>query len=207
MKLLIIDDHRLFREGIKRILSESIVGITFYEAGSIEEIYSFSKNKFDLIILDLNLPGRSGLSGISELKSVFSDVNILVLSFYSANEMAVNTIKAGASGFISKDEAPEKLLAAVESIISTGRYVSDELLHLLSDEMFGFQKIKPHKRLSPRETEIFLLIAQSFTVTEIATKLNLSVKTVSTHKRSIFDKTGLKNNAEIFNYVITEKLL
>ncbi|MBE2278784.1 MAG: response regulator transcription factor [Ignavibacteriaceae bacterium] len=207
MKILIIDDHRLFREGVKRILSESISGITFFEAGSIEEIYSFSKSKFDLIILDLNLPGRSGLSGISELKSVFPEVNILVLSFYSANEMAVNTIKAGASGFISKDEAPEKLLQAVESIISTGRYVSDELLHLLSDEMFGNLKSKPHKRLSPRETEIFLLIAQGFTVTEIASKLNLSVKTVSTHKRSIFDKTGLKNNAEIFNYVITEKLL
>lgn len=206
--VLIADDHNIVRRGLKKILEDEFSEVTVGEASRDTEIAEqLSKGKWDVIILDISMPGKSGLEVLKDIKATHKNIPVLILSMYPEEQFALRVMKSGASGYLRKDSAPEELVNAVNEILDGKKYISPAVLNILSDNVNKEGKIELSEILSDREYEIFLLIAQGKTVSEIAEILSLSVKTVSTHRTHILEKTKLKNNAEIVMYAVRNKLL
>jgi len=205
VRVLIADDHPIVRRGLKQIVADQ-PDMTVTEAGDGPEALRLAdKGGFDVVLLDINMPGISGLDVLSQIRSRQPNLPVLVLSAHSEAEFAVRILKAGASGYLNKELAPEELVKAIRRVIGGKKYVSPAVAELLADSL-GKDENEPHASLSDREYQVMLLIAAGKTVSEIAEEIALSVKTVSTYRARILEKMNLKNNAELMRYVIENKV-
>ncbi len=208
MRILIGDDHELIREGIKRLLSDASDVTTIGDARDAEEVLTaLGHEHWDLLVLDINLPGRSGLDALKEIKQRYPKLPVLILSMYPEEVFAIRVMKAGAAGYISKARAADELATAIRTITAGGKYISPALAEHLAEAVDGKMAQAPHDLLSTREFEVFKLIASGKTVGEIAEILHRSVKTISTHRTHVLEKMHLHNNAEIVQYAVEHKLL
>ena len=207
MRILIADDHAVVRTGLKEILAQEFPRAVFGEAGSsAETLEKIRKEPWDVLVLDISMPGRSGLDVLHELKDAHSKLPVLVLSMHSEEEYAVRTLKAGAAGYLTNESAPDELVNAIKKLLAGGKYVSESLAQILVADLEAGDGQAPHDLLSDREFEVMLMIASGKTVTEIGKKLSLSVKTISTYRRRILEKMGLRSNADLTQYAIARDL-
>lgn len=208
IRIVIADDHAIVRKGLKQIIAEVPELAVTGEAASADELLTLLRSgSFDVLVLDLTLETRGGIDLVKQIKSQFPRLPLLVLSMHAEELFAVRALRAGASGYIQKQGAPEELIQAIQRVAAGGTYISSNMISRIAAEMSrGGGTTMPHERLSDRELEIFLLLGSGKSVGEIARGLNLSVKTVSTHRTRILDKTGLRNNAELVHYVIANGL-
>lgn len=207
-RILIADDHSIVRKGLRQILSEGMTGVEFDEsANSSETLDLVSRKPFDILILDLSMPGRSGLDLLKDIKARFPKLPILVLSMYPEDQYALRVVKAGAHGYMTKSSAPEELVTAVTKILNGGKYVSasmsEQLMTLVQESARG----GGHEQLSDREFQVLQMIASGKTVSDIAEALSLSVKTISTYRARILEKLRLGSNAELTRYAMQNKLV
>lgn len=208
LSILLADDHKILRQGLKKILDERFKNSHYGEASNSEEVINLlNEKKWDIALLDLNMPGKSGLEILKDIKALRPEIPVLILSMYPEEQFALRVIKSGASGYLTKDSAPEELVQAVNKILEGRKYFTQSLAELLASEVKKPDAEYPHQLLSDREYEIFLMIASGKTVSQIGRELSLSPKTVSTHRAHILQKTKLKNNADMSLYAIRHKLL
>ncbi len=208
MKILITDDHAVLRRGLKQILEDGFGKVQFGEAANASEaIAAVSSDNWDLVVLDITMPGRTGLEALKEMKALKPNVRILVLSVHSEDQFAVRVLKAGASGFLNKDSAPEELVKAARKVLSGGRYVSASLAEKLALNLDHPVDEPLHQQLSDREFQVLRMIGSGKTVSEIAVELSLSVKTVSTYRARVLEKMNLHTNAELTRYAFENKLV
>jgi DNA-binding NarL/FixJ family response regulator len=208
IRILIADDHALVRAGLKQFLLEERRDIQISEAASgLQTLDMLRGGNFDLLILDINMPDRGGLDILKHVKSGYPDTRVLVLSGYPERQYAVNVLKAGASGYLSKDGAPGELLKAVSQVLAGKRYVSPSLAELLVNELDVDHDKPLHTELSEREFQIFCKLAAGQSVSEIANELSLSVKTVSTYRTRTLEKMHFRSNADITSYAVRNGLV
>jgi two-component system, NarL family, invasion response regulator UvrY len=206
MKILIVDDHAIFREGLKRILSDDFKGATFGDAGNATEaLEQLWKKKWDLVLLDITMHGRTGLDVLKEIRSSASTLPVLILSGHPEEQYAVRVLRAGATGYLTKESASRELSNAVRKLLGGGKYISASLAEQLATEIQPPQG-DLHEKLSNREYQVMLLIAAGKVPKEIGNELSLSAKTISTYRSRILEKLKLRNNAEIMRYVVERKL-
>lgn len=209
MRVLIVDDHAVVRRGLQQILADEFDDIQFGEATSAQEALDQLRiEEYDVVILDVSMPGRSGLDALKEIKKDRPHLPVLMLSFHPEDQFATRVLKAGASGYMTKESAPEELVNAINKVLKGGKYVSSALAEQLAEDLErDAAGILPHKKLSDREYEVLLDIARGRTVSDIADKLTLSVKTISTYRARILDKMNLNNNAELVRYALRHDLV
>lgn len=208
IQILIVDDHAVVRMGLTKIIEFNKELIVSAQSGSAEEALNIlMSNKFDVIILDISLPGRSGLDILKDILAMQPKVKIIILSMYKEKQFAIRAFKAGASGYLTKEMAPEEIVNAILKVSSGSKYISSEFASLLLDEMIEPSDAMPHEQLSNRELEVMRLIAAGKSLNEIAADLSLSDRTVSTYRARILAKMKFRNNADIIKYTIQNKLL
>ena len=208
MKVLIADDHAVVREGVKHILNENFKGVVVGEAATGQEVlHQVRERAWDVVILDLTMPDRSGLDILGDLKVAHPDMPILVLSMHSEEQYAVRVLKAGASGYIIKLSASDELVNAIHKVMAGGKYVSASLAEKLAFYLDRGSQGALHETLSDREFQVLVLIASGKTVSQIARELSRSVNTVSTHRSRILEKLNLKTTTELIRYAIEHKLI
>jgi DNA-binding NarL/FixJ family response regulator len=209
MKILLVDDHALVRRGVAHVLREDLPDLTIVEKGTAQEaIEATQTTSWDLVILDINLPDKSGLDALKDIKRVCPDLPVLILSLYPEAHYARRALKAGASGYLTKDSAPEEVTTAVKRILQGGRYVSASLAEQLAADLgtTSGEAREPHEMLSDRELEVLRLIGSGNTPTEIAEQLTLSIKTVSTYRARILEKLNLRTTAELIRFAVDHQL-
>ena len=207
IKILIADDHLIVREGIKRIIDDSADMNVVAEASSgLEALELVWKNKYDLILLDISMPGQNGLQTLKEIKKHDKDLPVLMLSMHAEQQYAMRAIKAGASGYLTKDSASTQLVKAIRKINDGRKYISQEVAELLATDLFHEQDKDPHEYLSDREFEILKLIAKGRSQKDIGNDLSISHKTVSTYRTRILDKLNLRTTSDLIHYAIDYKL-
>jgi two-component system invasion response regulator UvrY len=208
MRVLIVDDHAILRRGLRALLSDAFHDAAFGEASNAEEaLEQLGKKGWDVALLDITLPGKSGLDLLKELKAARPKLPVLVLSVHPEDQFAVRALKAGAAGYMTKESAPEELVNAIRKILAGGQYVSPTLAEKLALSVRKDSTRTPHETLSDREYEVMCRIASGRTVTEIAGDLSLSVKTISTYRARILEKLGVRNSTEITRYAIRNGLV
>jgi DNA-binding NarL/FixJ family response regulator len=208
IKILIADDHPIVRAGFKQVISDMPDMLVADEAGNGQEVLNLiGKKDYDLVLLDISMPGRSGLEILKDLKSEKPKLPVLILSIYPEEQYAIRALRAGASGYMTKASAPNELILAIRKISEGGKYISASLAEKLAYYLDGDAAKPPHETLSDREYQVMLMIASGKTVTEIANELCLSVKTISTYRTHILEKMKMKNNAEITLYAVQNKLV
>jgi two-component system invasion response regulator UvrY len=208
IKILIADDHPIVRKGLKDIINETADMEVADEArngqGVLEKI---KKSDFDVVVLDISMPGRSGLEILKELKSEKPKLSVLILSVHPEDQYAIRVFKAGASGYLTKDSAPDELISAIRKVSIGRKYITSALAEKLASDLEIGDQRPLHETLSDREYEVMRMIASGKTTKEIAEELFLSVKTVSTYRSRILDKMKMKSNAELTHYTIKNKLV
>ena len=209
INILLVDDHTIVRDGLKRIISEStgMQVIAEAENGRIALDTIYENSAINFIVLDISMPGESGLGVLKEIKNHDVELPVLMLSMHAQDQYAIRTLKAGASGYLTKESASELLVEAIRKIHQGGRFISDEvaelLAHNLNENKFEFA----HDQLSDREYQVMTMIASGKTIVEISRELNLSDKTISTYRTRILEKMELKTNAEITHYAFSNELV
>ena len=208
ISIYIVDDHEIIREGLKKILREEpdlkVVG----EAQSGDDVIRNIKNiDCDIMLLDMNMPGRSGLELLTDIKELKPNIHILVLSIHPEDKFALRTLKAGASGYLCKDTALDELVIAIRKVYTKGRYLSANLAEQLAFDYMPDKSQLPHETLSNREQEIMFLLVAGKKVKDIAKDLGLSISTVFTYRVRIFEKLNIKSNVELTHYAISNKLV
>lgn len=207
MRILITDDHAVVRQGLKQILAEEFTHAEFGEAASAAEaIERVWKEVWDVVVLDITMPGRSGLEVLKEIRKSRPKLPVLVLSMHPEDQFAVRLLKIGASGYMTKESAPNELVGAVKKVMAGGRYISGPLAEKMASYLTIDVQTPPHERLSDREFLVLRLIASGKTPTMIAKELALSVKTISTYRMRILEKMDMANNAELTHYAIQNNL-
>lgn len=203
IKIVIADDHAVVREGLKRIISAAPDMAVVGEAtNGAEVIQQVRESDFDVLVLDLSMPGRSGMELIKLVRCEKPRLRILVLSMHEELQYAVRSIKSGASGYLTKESAPAQLMQVLRKVSAGGAYISTGVAEQLAlGSMLG-SSCAPHQMLTDREFEVFRLIATGMSITEIAGRLNLSAKTISTHKANLMQKMSLQNQSELIRYAI-----
>jgi two-component system invasion response regulator UvrY len=208
IKILVADDHAVVREGLKQILSETPDMVVAAEASSGQEVLNkVRENNYDVVLLDISMPGRGGLDVLKQLKDEKPGLPVLILSIYPEEQYAVRALRAGASGYLTKESASDELIAAIRKISQGRKYVSASLAEKLAFDMEINAEKPTHEMLSDREYQVMCMIAKGKTIKEIAGELSLSVKTISTYRSRILDKMRMKNNAELTHYAIKNKLV
>ncbi len=208
ISILIADDHTIVREGLKQILAETPDMVVVDEASNGQEVLDKAlKNEHDVILLDISMPGRSGLDILKQLKTERPRTAVLVLSMYSEEQYALRALKAGASGYLTKESAPDRLIEAIRKVSEGRKYISASVAEKLAFNLELGEEKPPHENLSDREYQVMCMIASGKTVKEIAEELALSVKTISTYRTRILEKTGLKNNAALTHYAMQNRLV
>ncbi len=206
--IFIADDHAIVREGLKQILAADPGIIVAGEAGNGQELLiAVRKHRYDVILLDISMPDRSGIEILKQLREEKPDIPVIMLSIHPEDQYAIRCIKAGASGYLTKDTSPENLVKAIRKVSCGGRYISDTLAERMADIIGGDSGEKPHELLSDREFQIFQMLAEGKTVSEIAGILFLSVTTISTYRSRILSKMSLRNNSELMNYALKNRLI
>ena len=207
-RILIVDDHAIVRRGLRALLSEEFHAAVFGEAADARQaLDELRRDTWDVALLDITLPGRSGLDLLKEVHAEWPTLPVLILSGHQEDHFAVRALKAGAGGYMTKESAPEELAKAVRKILSGGRYVSPALAEKLAMAVTKDLTRTPHETLSDREFDVMSRIASGKTVTEIADELSLSVKTISTYRTRVLEKLGVRNNAGIVQYAIRNALV
>ena len=208
IRVVVADDHAIVRDGLKQLLSAAgdlqVVG----EASDGHEVMKAVRElEFDLLLLDMSMPGKSGIELIRQVKSERPKLRILVLTMHEEHQYAIRAIRAGASGYLTKDSASRQLIEALRKVASGGAFISSEVAEQLALGAMPDATLAPHEALSDREFQIFRLIAEGKSISDIGAQLNLSVKTVSTHKANILHKMGMESTAELIRYAITHRLI
>ena len=207
IRVFIVDDHEIIRQGLKMILKEApdltVVGEA---ADGNEALKKLRTAECDVLVLDMNMPGKSGIELLTEIKALRPKLHILVLTIHPEDKFALKTLKAGASGYLCKDTALEELEVAIRKIYNKGRYISNTLAEQLAFEVVPDNRAL-HEQLSRRENEILIKIARGMKVKDIAAELNLSISTVFTYRLRIFEKLNVKSNVELTHYAIKHKLI
>jgi len=208
IRVLIADDHAVVRQGLKQILGDTRDMLVAGEAVNGQEVLAKVRAEpWDVVVLDISMPDRSGLDILKQLRSERPRLPVLVLSMYSEDQYALRVLKAGGSGYLAKDSAPDELVKAIRKVVGGGRYVSAFLAERLAFEIGADPSKLPHETLSDREFQVLSRIAAGRSVTEIATELFLSVKTVSTYRARMLEKMNLGTNAELIQYAIQNHLI
>jgi two-component system, NarL family, invasion response regulator UvrY len=206
-RVLLVDDHAIVRKGLRAILDDRFAGIEVAEASSGDEALAALTHPFDAVILDLSMPGRSGMDLLSEIKHRHPKLPVLIMSLHGEEQFAVRALRAGASGYLTKSAAPEQLINAFERIVRGGRYISETVAERLAASAAGGDPGAPHDRLSQREFEVMRGIASGESVGEIAERMHLSAKTVSTYRARLLDKMGMATNSELTRYALQNGLV
>ncbi|MDQ3818482.1 MAG: response regulator transcription factor [Acidobacteriota bacterium] len=211
MRVLIADDDAYVRRGLREIILEEYGGAEIAEARNAREAIDLVRERgrerfWDVVVLDINMPGGSGIEVLKELKKDYSRLPVLILSAFSEDEYAIRTLKAGASGYLTKETAPEELIAAIKKVLAGGKYISASLAEKLAVSLESKSR-PPHETLSDREYQIMRMIASGKEVSEIAKELSLSAKTVSTYRARILEKMGMNTNAQLTFYAIKKGLV
>jgi len=208
MRILIADDHAVVRRGLKEILTETLPGVEFSEAGNGDEVLShLGKTSIGLLVLDISMPGRSGMDVLRDVKHTYPRLPVIILSCQPEEQYAVRCLKAGAAAYINKESAPEELAMATKKILSGGRYVSASLAEKLIANLDESVDKPLHELLSDREYEVMKMITAGVPLTEIGDQLHVSVKTISTYRARIMEKMQMKSNAELTRYAMTHNLI
>jgi two-component system, NarL family, invasion response regulator UvrY len=208
MRILIADDHSVVRHGLKQILAAEYRKAVFGEASTGQQAIDLVwKQPWDVVVLDITMPGGSGLDVLKEIKKSRPKLPVLMLSMHPEDQFAVRMLKSGAAGYMTKESAPAELVGAVKKVISGGRYVSPTLAEKMAAFMAIDVQTLPHERLSDREFLVLRLIASGKTVSAIGKELCLSVKTISTYRTRILEKTGMVNSAELTHYALQNRLV
>jgi DNA-binding NarL/FixJ family response regulator len=207
-RILVVDDHEIMRQGTQQVLAAAIAGTTFGEARDASEaIRQLSEGGWDLVLLDLNIPGRDGLEILGEARALWPGVPFLVLTAYPEEELAVRCLRLGAAGYVTKSSAAAELVLAVKKVLSGGRYVTATLAERLAGFLGGGSDLAPHEILAPRELQTLRLIARGLTQKEIGAELGLSEKTVATYRARLAEKLGISRNAELVRYAVKHGLV
>ena len=208
IRVFIVDDHVIVRQGLRRILEESDgIEVVGEASDGVEALKKILTVNWDVMLLDISMPEKSGGETLKQVMDENKKAKVLILSMYSEDQYAVRLMKAGASGYLTKDVAPEQLVGAIRKVAGGGKYISSALAELLLAEVNSDTSKPLHASLSDREYQVLRLIGSGKKVSEIAEALSLSVKTVSTYRAHILEKMNLKNNAEMTFYVIQNGLL
>jgi two-component system invasion response regulator UvrY len=208
IKILIADDHRIVREGLKQILAETHDMVVAGEASNTQEVLRrLAENEYDVLLLDISMPGRSGLDILRQLKNDLAKLSVLVLSMYSEEQYALRALKAGASGYMTKESAPDELIEAIRKVSTGRKYISPTVAEKLAFSLESGDERPPQETLSDREFQVMCMIASGKTIKAIADELSLSVKTVSTYRARILEKMKMNNNAELTHFAIQNKLV
>ena len=208
IRILVADDHPIVREGLKQIIADSHDMVVATEATDGQEVLNqVWKNEFDVVLLDISMPGRNGLDILKQLKSQKPRLAVLLLSVHPEEQYALRALKAGAAGYVTKDRAPEELISAIRAVASGKKYISPSLAQVLASTPGIAAAGPPHQLLSDREFSVLRLISAGKAKKAIAEELSLSPKTVSTYRARLLRKMGLKTDAEIVRYAIENQLL
>jgi DNA-binding NarL/FixJ family response regulator len=207
-RILLVDDHAVVRRGVRDILTESLGKVTFGEAAKPSEaIEQLQTSDWDVVVLDISLPGRGGLDALREIKRLRPTVPVLVLSMHAEDHYALRALRAGAAGYVNKDSAAEDLAGAVRKVLAGGTHVSAKLAETLAKSLRIDSSRPAHERLSDRELEVLRALAAGKTVKEIGVDLSLSEKTVSTYRTRLLEKMQMRTNAELIQYALREGLV
>ncbi len=208
LKIIIADDHAILRKGLKQIILEEFTNAQIREASTTEDaLKNIRKEKFDLAISDISMPGRSGIDLLKQIREEFPLLPVLILSMFPEEQYAVRALKAGASGYVTKDSSSEELVNAIKKVLRGKKYISPSLADLLADNILTDNQSLPHQLLSDREFEVLKLIASGKSISEISKTLSLSVNTISTYRSRIFEKMKVRTNADLIHYAIEQKLV
>ena len=208
MKILLADDHAMFRSGLRHILEEEFPDVEIQESSSCEATLQKLKNiEWDLLLLDIALSDKSSLNILPDIKEIHPKLPVLILSMYNDRQFVVQALRGGAAGYLTKENAPDELIRAIRTVMTGRRYISETMAEQIAEHLAaGDESQHPHQALSAREYEVFLMIASGLSISDISAKLELSVKTVSTYRTRILEKTGLHSNADIIRYAVRHGL-
>lgn len=208
LNILIADDHAVVRRGLKQILLEEYPSARIVEAADAETLVAQVINdKWDIVICDMNMPGRSGLDALSQLKQVAPHVPVLIMSMYPEDQYALRVLKAGAAGYLGKDSIHDEIIRAVQTVLLGKKFITPSVAEKLANAYRDDTGQQPHELLSDREFDVFKLLAAGKSVSEIASQLSLSSTTVSTYRARIIEKMNLRSNAALTRYAIEKKII
>jgi len=207
-KVLLVDDHNIVRQGLRNLIElESDLEVTGEAASGNEAIKLARSNSYDVVVMDISMPEKNGVDTLHDLKRVAPDLPVLILSGYAEEQYALNLIRIGCKGYLSKDAEPEEIITAIRAIANGKRYISSILAELMTNEITQPKDKLLHETLSEREFQVFFKLASGRSVTEIGEELFISIKTVSTYRSRILEKMGLKTNADLTYYAIKNALI
>ena len=207
IKILIADDHTVVRRGLEQIIAETPdIVVTGEASNGWEVLDKVSNGNYDEVILDIAMPGKDGMEVLNQIKHEKPELPVLILSMYPEEQFAVRALRSGASGYLTKESAPDELVSAIRKVSTGGKYISSALAEKLAFLLQNMER-PLHEALSDREYKVMCLIASGKTVTEIATELSLSIKTISTYRSRVLEKMNLKNNAELTHYAIKNQIV
>ncbi len=209
IRILIADDHAIVRRGMKQLLLEQYPFAEIGEASNVEDLISLIVNqkKWDVVVCDMNMPGRSGLDAIMQIKEIAPGLPVLIMSMYPEDQYALRVLKSGAAGYLAKETIHDDIVKAIETVIKGKRYITLSLAEKLAESVNNETEKALHEVLSDREFDVFKLLASGKTITEIASQLSLSSTTVSTYRSRIMEKMKMKSNAELARYAIESRLI
>ena len=208
LRILIADDHSVVRKGLRQILSDEFPTAEITEVADAEElIKNVMAARWDVVVSDLSMPGRSGMDALQQIKLSCPDLPVLILSIHPEEQYAIRALKSGASGYLSKDTAPDELVKAVKKVLLGKKYISQAIAEKLANTFSPDAAIHEHETLSDREFDVMKLLANGKSVSEIAEMLSLSVTTVSTYRARVMVKMGLRSNSDLTKYAIENKLI
>jgi DNA-binding NarL/FixJ family response regulator len=207
-KVLLVDDHNIVRQGLRNLIDlESDLEVTGEAASGNEAIKLARSNSYDVVVMDISMPEKNGVDTLHDLKRIAPDLPVLILSGYAEEQYALNLIRIGCKGYLSKDAEPEEIITAIRAIANGKRYISSILAELMTNEITQPKDKLLHETLSEREFQVFFKLASGRSVTEIGEELFISIKTVSTYRSRILEKMGLKTNADLTYYAIKNALI
>jgi two-component system, NarL family, invasion response regulator UvrY len=203
IRILIADDHAIVRQGLKQVLGAAPGRYEIGESPHANDaIRKVREERWDIVLLDINLPGKNGIEALKQIRLERPDTRVLIFSFHTEDSFALRALKNGACGYITKNSPPDQLIAAITRVVRGGKYITQSVAERLASVFDADFDRPPHENLTDREFQIFNLLACGKTVSEIAVELSLSVKTISTHRAKILNKMQLRNNAELMHYSV-----
>lgn len=207
-RILLVDDHAIFRAGLKQLLAVDLKEAEFGEAGNAKEAMTLAgEQHWDIAILDIDMPGRSGLELLTDLRAMRPELPVLLLSFHEEEEYAVRALRSGAAGYVCKGSPLAETLGAVRKVLGGGAYISPVVAEQMARRLGRYYNGPPHLELSNREFEVLRLLVAGKRLGEIASDFSVSIKTVSTYRTRLLEKLGLHSNAELVRYALSHKLV
>jgi DNA-binding NarL/FixJ family response regulator len=207
-KILLVDDHNIVRQGLRNLIAlESDLEVAGEASSGVEALKLVRNNNYDVVVLDISMPDKNGVDTLHDLRHISPDLPVLILSGYAEEQYALNLIRSGCKGYLSKDADSDEIIKAIRTIASGKRYISAELAELMSNELSHPSEKLLHETLSDREFQVLFKLAGGLSPTEIANELNISIKTVSTYRTRILEKMSLKTNADLTYYAIKNELV